>query len=165
MDDTTRSEVEQAGEEVFIALFNGKEGEGLNYLRYKKFVHKATVSKSVVEVQSLPPTTSAARMHSFRTYLQVQTWLGNELNPTEWGWRMVENKYVPIKTTVAPAPERLLKVVKCSCKSNCDTRRCSCRKHCLACTEGCSECRGTDCSNIEIVGNGDGDSDLDEEFD
>ena len=165
MDDTTRSEVEQAGEEVFIALFNGKEGEGLNYLRYKKFVHKATVSKSVVEVQSLPPTTSAARMHSFRTYLQVQTWLGNELNPTEWGWRMVENKYVPIKTTIAPAPERLLKVVKCSCKSNCDTRRCSCRKHGLACTEGCSECRGTDCSNIEIVGNGDGDSDLDEEFD
>ena len=26
---------------------------------------------------------------------------------------MVENKYVPIKTTIAPAPERLLKVVKC----------------------------------------------------
>ena len=63
MDASTRSEVEQAGDEILIALFNGKEGEGLSYLREKKFVH--TVSKSVVEVQSFPPTTSAARMHSF----------------------------------------------------------------------------------------------------
>ena len=79
---------------------------------------------------------------------------------------MKDNKFVPIKTTIAAAPERLLKVVKCSCKSNCDTKRCSCRKHGLAytegCTEGCTECRGTDCSNIELLG--DGDSDLEEEL-
>ena len=68
---STHSEVEEAGEEVFIALFGGSKGEGLNHLRYKKFVQKAAVSKSVVQVQSLPPTAAAARMHSlcnFHTY-------------------------------------------------------------------------------------------------
>ena len=162
MNVSTHSEVEEAGEEVFIALFGGSKGEGLNHLRYMKFVHKAAVSKSVVQVQSLPPTAAAARMHSLRTYLQVQVWLGNDLSATEWGWCMKDNKFVSIKTTIAAAPERLLKVVKCSCKSNCDTKRCSCRKHGLACTEGCTECRGTDCSNIELLG--DGDSDLEEEL-
>ena len=46
-----------------------------------------------------------------------------------------------------------------------DTRRCSCRKHGLACSEGCSEGRGTSCTNIEILDAEEGDSDLEEEFD
>ena len=128
-------------------------------------MHKATTSKTVVQVQSLPPTASAARMHSFRTYLQVQTWLGNQLDATEWGWCRTDDRFVPIKTNIPAAPERLLRIVKCSCKSHCDTKRCSCRKHGLPCSEGFSECRGISCSNIEILDDEEGDSDLEEELD
>ena len=35
--------------------------------------------------QSLPTTNDAAKYHSYRVYHQVQTWLGNILDPTEWG--------------------------------------------------------------------------------
>lgn len=45
------------------------------------------------------------------------------------------------------APERLLNVIKCNCKMNCDTQRCSCWKHGLSCSAGCGGCRGSCCSN------------------
>ena len=106
-------------------------------------------SSTVVQVQTLPPTKVAARFHSFRVYLQVQTWIGHRLDPLEWGWCMSNNKLVPLKTTLPAAPERLLKIIRCSCKVNCDSKRCSCRKHGLYCTSSCGDCQGTGCSNIQ----------------
>ena len=41
----------------------------------------------------------------------------------------------------------LLKVVWCMCKTNCDIKRCSYRKHGLECTSDYGECCGISCSN------------------
>lgn len=53
----------------------------------------------------------------------------------------------PLYTDAAAAPEDLLHVVKCNCKTDCATSRCSCRRHGLFCTGGCGECRGDGCMN------------------
>ncbi len=62
-------------------------------------------------------------------YLCVQRWLGNDVDPTKWGWmRPVNSKsFVPIETTQAPAPPELLENIFCRCKSGC-LKSCSCRK-------------------------------------
>jgi len=40
------------------------------------------------------------------------------------------------------APDSLLKLVRCQCKSNCDTQRCSCKRNELECSTACGECKG-----------------------
>ncbi|GFS07562.1 hypothetical protein ElyMa_004735400 [Elysia marginata] len=42
-------------------------------LRYKRFWEKVASSITTVQVRSLPPTSAAAKYHSLRVYLQVQT--------------------------------------------------------------------------------------------
>lgn len=110
-------------------------------------------STSSVQVHALPPTSAAASYHSMRAYLQVQEWTENvsNLNPLEWGWKQAENLLLPIQTHLQPAPEDLLKIIRCSCKSNCDSKRCTCRKHRLECSPGCGECQGKSCLNAQII--------------
>lgn len=47
-------------------------------------------------------------------------------------------------------PPELLDVVCCSCKKDCSTKRCTCKKHGLPCTAICRECRGTSCTNSPL---------------
>ena len=148
MEESSREAVDSAGECAFVAVFGGEDREKLDHLRYQKFVHKANVSRAVVQVQTLPPTSSAARFHSRRVYLQVQLWLDRPMNAVEWGWSRVDGKLAPLKTDLPAAPERLLTIIRCSCKVNCESKRCTCRKHGLSCSSACGECKGTSCSNI-----------------
>ena len=48
--------------------------------------------------------------------------------------------------TLQPAPDNILNIIKCNCKANCDSKRCTCRKSGLECSMACGECRGM-CSN------------------
>ena len=148
--DSTPDEVKEAGEQLFIRLYNGQEAEGLDKLRYRHFLQKVSTRNTVVQVQSLPPTESAAKYHSFRTYSQVQYWIHGNTRPEEWGWTIKNGKMMPVMSDLPPAPDRLLKIIKCNCRVNCDTKRCSCRKHGLSCTAGCGECKGTSCSNVHM---------------
>ena len=56
-----------------------------------------------------------------------------------------------------PAPDDLMKVICCKCKSTsrnqCGTNLCSCRKNGLSRVSACEECRGVGCFNIiDIMG-------------
>ena len=74
------------------------------------------------------------------------------LNACDWGYYLSnENKYIPIKTTLPPPPEKLLKVIHCKCKTNCDSKRFTCRKLGIECSVGCGECRGLSCSYSNIT--------------
>ena len=46
-------------------------------------------------------------------------------------------------------PPDLLKVIRCGCKSRCETSRSTCRKAGLKCTYLCKECLGISCDNSE----------------
>ncbi|GBP41567.1 hypothetical protein EVAR_20375_1 [Eumeta japonica] len=72
---------------------------------------------------NLPPTEGAAEQHCYRAYYQLQTWLGNELTVTDWGWKKHERGIMPKLTEMELIPE---------------------------CTNLCSNCHGSEkCANVE----------------
>ncbi len=78
--------------------------------------------------------------HSLRVYLQVQQWKGSggELLPVEWGWKESDRGLMPVHTDLPPAPDELLRVIKCNCQSDCSSLRCTCRKHNIKCSLACA---------------------------
>ena len=71
--DCAQQAVIEAGEMVFLCLYNGRKGlQNLNDLRYQRFKEKVSSSFTSVHIQSLLPTRAAAKYHSLRVYLQVQ---------------------------------------------------------------------------------------------
>jgi hypothetical protein len=86
---------------------------------------------TLTSCHTLPPTTAAAEQHCKRTFYQVIEWTKRDedlqLDPLDWGWTMSNGKLVPVKTCLPAAPDELINVIRCKCKSNCDNRRCSCR--------------------------------------
>lgn len=102
----------------------------------------------------LPPTKNAAMQHSRRAYLQVQNWLYPESNiiATDWGWKLSQNgELLPIPTLDAPAPQKLLSLIACNCKGQCDNNRCECRKANLLCSAMCGKCQGESCANTPEI--------------
>ena len=43
-------------------------------LRYKKYTEKVAKSLTQVDPKNLPPTSAAAKYHSYRVFLQVTEW-------------------------------------------------------------------------------------------
>ena len=99
-------------------------------------VKKVATAKGYVKPERLPPTTSAAKFHCRRTYLQVMQWMSKSdaLNLTEWGWDVQRGKLVPLMMDLNPAPDKVLKMIHCNCSTGCFTRKCSCRRNGLECT-------------------------------
>ena len=116
----TEEEVITAGEKAFLSLYNSKKEETLNALRYTRFCQKVSTGTSSLQPETLPRTSAAASFHSLRVYYQVQQWRGDTtVIPPEWGWKLIDNKLIPIKTDLQAAPKALLEIIRCNCKSNC----------------------------------------------
>ena len=100
------------------------------------------------------PQPAAAMYHSLRVYYHVMYWKGkgDSMKPEEWGWHIVDGKCLPMQTDKPAAPAELLDIISCSCKTLCNTKRCTCRQHGLQCSDVCTECRGASCSNSELPG-------------
>ena len=141
-----------AGEIALVSLYGGAKEEGLDVLRYRRFCDKISKGTSHVEPLTLPPTSAAAMYHSHRVYYHVMYWKGkgDSMKPEEWGWHIVDGKCLPMQTDKPAAPAELLDIIYCSCKTLCNTKRCTCRPYGLQCSDVCSECRGTSCSNSEL---------------
>lgn len=141
-------EIIAAGKKAVCMLYNGKVSQDLDDLRYQRFTEKVASKTTAVQIQSLPPTEAAVYYHSLRTYYQIQSWLGNtNLNPQQFGWEMKSNILRAKTTDLEPAPSNLLSKIRCSCKGNCETRRCNCKKFSMKCTSACEECKGVSCMN------------------
>ena len=122
--------------------------KNLNQARLERYYHKVATSSAYVEPQALPPTSNSTRYQSWRVYLQVQEWLGHQLDPTAWGWKCSGGRYKPIMGSQAPAPDFLMDSISCICKTGCVRTNCTCRKLNLPCTLACGTCHG-DCSNTK----------------
>ena len=146
----TDEEITIAGERALVSLYTGsKKGDTLDQLRLQKFSQKVGSNASCIQPQQLPPTSAAARYFSYRIYHQVQAWRGFDLPATEWGWKLTGSTLIPVMTDKDVAPQALLEVIRCSCKTGCSTMRCSCRKAGLDCSIACGECRGV-CTNVTV---------------
>jgi len=156
----TQDAIAAAGEKFFLQLYGLPDAGTLNKARY--VMYKRIISRqpfySKFDLASLPPTTDAARLHSFRVYHQVQAWRGVDLTPMEWGWKLVADKLQPIQTTEPPAPTRLLKLILCNCKGDCSTNNCECRRSGLKCSSLCGHCLGTSCKNAAAPTDGEVDA-------
>lgn len=145
---STVAQVTEAGNKAIVMLYNGKKHQTLNDLRYTRFADKVKTAKSCIKVQSLPPTEAATHYHHLRVYLQTQIWLGNDsLDPLQYGWKKVNQKLVPQTTDLEVAPMELLTKIRCKCKGDCSTRKCTCQKNQMKCSVACTECRGSYCLN------------------
>lgn len=151
--DVTTEQIGEAGARLFVIMYGGKETDCLNALRYAKYMEMVTSTKKI-DPHKLPPTERAAHYHSLRVHLQVVQWKElrvDSLNPTQWGWKLDNLMLQPVMTDVDPAPENLLKFVRCKCllstKNPCGYNTCSCRKHGLKCVTACGHCRGESCRN------------------
>lgn len=76
----------------------------------------------------------------------------DNLNLCEWGWKVVNGNFVLVKCIMDVVFFKLLNIIWCNCKINCDIKRCICRKNGFECLVVCGECKGIGCINlIKIV--------------
>lgn len=146
--DVTPEEISAAGEKFILSLYGSTKNQTLDeyrYYYYNRITSKQNIS-SKFDLAVLPPTSAAATQHSYRTYLQVQQWRGNQLRPTEWGWHLHEGMLKPVCTCLAAAPTELLNLISCGCKIECK-KNCECSRAGLRCSAMCGYCQGTVCSN------------------
>ena len=61
---------------LMVSLFNGKPGDNQSALRCTHLCKKVSAAKSFITPERLPPTPSATKYHSLRSYLQVMQWMG-----------------------------------------------------------------------------------------
>ena len=135
-----KNDIVVAGENALVCLYGGASDKGLNILRYKSFCEKVAKSTSHLEPQTLLPNAAAAEYHNLRVYCQIMDWKGmaRDMKPEEWGWHNDNQKFIPIQMDQPAAPSKLLDVICCSCKKDCSSRRCTCRKSGLPCTAVCN---------------------------
>ena len=148
----SKTSIIQAGEKSLVCMYGGTDQDDLDRLRVRKFKEKAVTSASSVKMQSLPPTRDAAKYHPLRVLYQVRVWKGMDVgrDPLEWGWFEKSNRLWPCMTDSPPASERILKVVRCQCKGDCDSKCCSCRRYGFECNDACTNCKGGGCTNHSV---------------
>ena len=153
---SSKNAVAAAGEAFLCVVYGGKIDDNLDVKRHQLYLR--TIAKQKVcakfDLATLPPTSAAARQHSFRVFHQVQQWRGVALNPTDWGWRLTDGRLTPLPTLREPAPESLLHLITFNCRSGCELncksgceRNCECRRNGLPCTSMCGLCARHGCSN------------------
>jgi len=148
--ESDKASIAEAGEKLMMMLYNVKQFKSLNkarYFRLKQMIAHKSLS-STTKLSTLPPTSSSAKMHSFRVFLQVQSWYGNDLDPLHFGWELRAGNLFPIGSDRSAAPERLLNIIYCNCVAGCkQNSACRCRKANEACTAMCGHCVGLTCTN------------------
>lgn len=133
-------------------LYDRKTASTLDKIRYMMFCSKVASGTTFIQVHSLPPTSSATKYHSLRTYLQVQQWTGNDtLVPGQWGWKIVDNQMVPPCTAHLPLFLPSFCALSAVIASVTVTKRCTCRKQGFDCSLACGECHGIHYSNSAQV--------------
>ena len=124
--------IAETGEKLLVDIYDGNDGDTLDKLRLVKYHEKVSTGSKQVQPKVLPPTSAAAKYHSYRVFYQVQEWacLGTslELMPEEWGFQLQRGQLLRVHTDISPAPEVLLNVIRCGCTTDCSSHRCSCRR-------------------------------------
>ena len=126
--------------------YGDKGNLSVNQTRYNMFCKSQSLQS-----HQLPLTESALLHHLKRANYQTYIWK-NALQatipiqePEGEGWKVTDGHLEIVWTDLPPAPEGVMELFCCGCKGTCATRRCSCLKNEIPCTEACS-CQ-EDCVN------------------
>ena len=148
--------------ESFICNLYGLKDIGtVNEVRYYLF------KNGKFSDETLPPNDDCLLQHIKRANYQAAIWrrcLVNNINPppaTSHGWKVDSDEVSIHWMDNKCAPDSLLNG-NCSCKTGCDSQRCSCKKNHYRCSILC-KCK--DCKN-QLENNGEDDeNDEDVDFD
>ena len=99
--------IENLGCQAMAFLFGGEFTDNLALMRYNMFSKKVISATSFVTPELLPPTQSAIKLHSRRTYYQMMVWIGRDggTDAINWGWKLEEDQLVPVMSKMNAAPE------------------------------------------------------------
>ena len=145
-------------EKFVCSLYNDVHYCKVNDTRCKLFCKNQNLQS-----YQLPPTHAALQKHLQRANYQAYVWKhaldARILNqgPDGQGWRVRGEALEIAWTDLALAPESVMELVCCGCRGKCETRRCSCVKNELHCTDVCS-CR-EECVNCDNSQFGDDEDD------
>ena len=104
-----------------------------------------------LEGEMLPPTRASLLPHITRANFMAMrdksyTTSCPDLPPIkENGWSEHQGAHVPVMCLSLPAPQAVIELTKCGCKSDCKGR-CGCFKNGIPCTPLC-KCFGKNCTN------------------
>lgn len=148
--DIIENETYTALEEYICSVYMPKlKIKTLSELRWWLF------TKKQVEGANMPPTQAALHPAIRRAHYQAIIWQRAHIPkpnippPTDFGWIIKENEYLPVMCDMPCAPQELVSSVRCSCvKSRCQAS-CKCAQNGVPCTEMCSCSAETDkCENV-----------------
>ena len=130
----------------FVCLLYGDQtSTSVNNCRYQLF------KSGKYSDDALPPNGDSLQQHIKRANLQALAWnrclsAQLQLPPAAGnGWKLTDGQLEIVWMTRPPAPESLLEYVSCKCQSGCKTKRCTCLKSGLQCTDlcGCKDCQNS----------------------
>ena len=108
-------------------------------------------------IDKIPPTSGAWYQHILRAHMQAYIWNQalvenpNIPDPFKLGWSCdADNIPIPVLSEMAIAPESVVELVRCGCGISKCSRRCSCRRHNLTCTESCACGADEECANTAV---------------
>lgn len=133
--------------EQFVCKLYKTNQECVNESRYQLFTKLQNVDPHM-----LLPSKNALTLHILRANYQAGIWRRTLCpdptipDPVGNGWTRRGEKLEVLWIDNLPAPQAILQLVTCGCKSVCDTRRCTCLKNGLPCTDAC-KCPDT-CVNL-----------------
>jgi len=89
----------------------------------------------MAESDKLPSTLGALRQHVLRVHIQARVWgqasialQDPQLDPLQNGYhKEFDGQLKPTMTDTLPAPKAVIEMVRCQCKTDCSSARCSCR--------------------------------------
>ncbi|GBM45554.1 hypothetical protein AVEN_152589-1 [Araneus ventricosus] len=103
-------EVGAAGEKIIPVLYGSSlQSSSLNKIRV------TILTKSLVQnnfnLATFPPTEEAAKLRSWRAFLQVDMWTGHVLHPIKWGLKARKHGLLPVTLTAVQAHKNCLTVL------------------------------------------------------
>ena len=112
------------------------------------------IPEHMAESEKLPPTLGALKQHVLRDHNHAKVWGQTDiaeqefLDPLQNGYRKdKDGQLKPVPTELLPHLQAIIEMVRCQCKADCSSHRCSCNSVGLPCTELC-QC-SADCQNEE----------------
>jgi len=66
------------------------------------------LSNKKFNLGGLSSTQESLKLHLFRTFHQVQTWFGREINAQHWVWKLTINGLQPVFTNDKPSSKSIL---------------------------------------------------------
>lgn len=137
--------------ERYLCLLYKTSGIGENNVRELRW---ALFAQKGREGKQLPPTRGTLVPHTSRAYYMALVWKLSKApcpeipSPVDYGWKSEDGRLKPVFCENAPAPEALLELRKCHCKTGCNKQSCGCRRNSLVCTDlcGCGEI----CENVVL---------------